>query len=346
MKRKRKKSNVWLKLSILILLVVSGFSYVFYRTLVKTVPGEREIFVTIEKNSSISHIVKTLNKYGIFEPDWLFVPLAKIYMELTGSKVYIGKYRFTPENTNLDILRAMFSGKQLSIVKVVFPEGIQLTDFASIAKRKLNIDSSEFIKLCYDESIIKANQIPSNSIEGYLMPDTYEFFWEEKPINVINRLLQEHHRVWQSNFSEGAKKSGYTKHQILTLASIIEAETRVPDERARVSGVYHNRLRLNWNLESDPTVQYAIGKRKRLTYTDLELKNPYNTYIYKGLPPGPINSPSKSSIFAALNPEQHNYLFFVAVGDDSGAHKFSTNYNQHLRFKSQFKKNQRNDSAE
>lgn len=346
MRRKRKKSRIWLKLSILVLLVVSGFSYVFYRTLVKTVPGEKEIFVTIEKNLSISHIVKTFNKYGVFEPNWLFVPLAKIYMELTGSKIFIGKYRFTPENTNLDILKAIFSGKQLSIVKVVFPEGIQLTEFAAIVKRKLNIDSAEFIRLCYNDSIIKANGIPSNSIEGYLMPNTYEFFWEEKPIVVINRLLLEHNRVWEAIFSEEAKKSSFTKHQILTLASIIEAETRVSSERSRVSGVYHNRLRLTWNLESDPTVQYAIGKKKRLTYTDLEYKHPYNTYIYKGLPPGPINSPSKSSISAALNPEKHNYLFFVAVGDESGSHRFSTNYNQHLSYKSQFKKNRKNNSSE
>lgn len=341
MRRKRKKNQIWLKVLILIIIILSGISYVFYRSLVKRVPGDKEIFVTIEKNSSISLIVKTFNKYGIFEPDWLFTPLAKIYMELTGSKVQFGKYRFTPDNTNINILRAIFTGKQLSIVKVVFPEGIQLSEFASISKKRLNVDSMEFISLCYNDSILKEYQIPAKSLEGYLMPDTYEFFWEEKPINIINRLLQQHNRVWQINFSEESRKSKFTKHQILTLASIIEAETNVPSERPIVSGVYHNRLRLNWNLESDPTVQYAIGKRKRLTYSDLEYNSPYNTYLYKGLPPGPINSPSKSSISAVLRPEKHNYLFFVAVGDNSGKHKFSENYSQHLKFKTQFKKNQR-----
>ncbi len=346
MRRKRKKNWLWLKLSVLIVLLISGFAFVFYKTLFKNVPGEKEIFVKIEKNSSISLIVRTFNRYGMFEPDWLFIPLTKFYMELTSSKVQYGKYRFTPNNTNLDILRAIFSGKQLSIVRVVYPEGIQLTDFASISKRNLNLDSLEFIRLCYSDSLIKLYQIPSNSLEGYLMPETYEFFWEEKPINVINRLIQEHNRVWQANFAEKARNSKFTKHQILTLASIIEAETRVPYERPRVSGVYHNRLRLNWNMESDPTVQYAIGKRKRLTFSDLEYNSPYNTYIYKGLPPGPINSPSKSSISAALNPEKHNFLFFVAAGDNSGTHQFSTNFNQHLKFKHQFKKNRIKREAE
>lgn len=345
MRRKKRKSSLWLKASILILILVSGSGYFFYRSLTKKIPVDKEIYVSIEKNSSLSLIVKTFNRYGIFEPPWLFTPLCKIYMELTGSKVQFGKYRFTPENSNLDILRAIFSGRQLSIVKVVYPEGIQLTDFASISMKKLGLDSAEFIFLCYNDSIIQANKIPAKSLEGYLMPDTYDFFWEEKPINVINRLLQEHNRVWQLNFQEQAKKNSLTKHQILTLASIIEAETSVPSERPRVSGVYYNRLRLNWNLESDPTVQYAIGKRKRLTFSDLEFNSPFNTYLYKGLPPGPINSPSKSSIYAALNPEKHNYLFFVAVGDDSGAHQFSSNYNQHLKFKSQFKRNVRNNRS-
>lgn len=346
MRKKRKKSWIWFKISILIFIFVLGGSYLFYRTLVKNVPGEKEIFVTIEKNSSVSLIVKTFNKYGVLEPAWLFTPLVKIYTELTGAKVQFGKYRFTSENTNFDILKAIFSGKQLSIVRVVFPEGIQLTDFASIVKRKLNLDSSEFIRLCYDDSLIKANQIEGSSLEGYLMPDTYEFFWEEKPINVIHRLLQEHNRVWQANFSEKVKNSKLTKHQILTLASIIEAETNLKSERQRVSGVYYNRLKFNWNLESDPTVQYAIGKRKRLSLSDLDFDSPYNTYLYKGLPPGPINSPSKSSISAALNPENHNYLFFVAVGDNSGAHQFSTNFNQHLKFKSQFKSNRSKNKSE
>lgn len=346
MRRKRKKNWIWLKIVVLFLIIVLGFSYLFYRSLIKNIPGEKEIFVTIEKNSSVSLIVKTFNKYGVLEPDWLFIPLVKIYTELTGSKVQFGKYKFSAENTNLDILKAIFSGKQLSIVRVVFPEGIQLTDFATVAKRKLNLDSSEFIRLCHDDSLIKANKILASSLEGYLMPDTYEFFWEEKPINVINRLLQEHNRVWQANFSEKAKNSKFTKHQILTLASIIEAETSVKSERPRVSGVYYNRLKLNWNLESDPTVQYAIGKRKKLSYSDLEFDSPYNTYLYKGLPPGPINSPSKSSISAALNPENHNFLFFVAVGDKSGVHQFSTNFKQHLKYKSQFKRNQSKNMSE
>jgi len=129
-------------------------------------------------------------------------------------------------------------------------------------------------------------------------------------------------------------------HQILTLASIIEAETPVISERKRVSGVFHNRLKKKMPLAADPTIQYALGThKKRLLYSDLEVDSPYNTYKNAGLPPGPINSPSYSSIEAALTPEVHNYLFFVAKGDGSNTHNFAKNYDEHQNNRKIFNKN-------
>lgn len=130
-----------------------------------------------------------------------------------------------------------------------------------------------------------------------------------------------------------------SRHQVVTLASIVEAETPVLEERPRVAGVYINRLEKGMLLQADPTVQYALNKFSRLTYSDLNYDSPYNTYRYAGLPPSPINSPSKSSIDAVLNYEKHNFIYFVAKGDGSGLHNFARTYEEHLKNVSLYRKN-------
>jgi UPF0755 protein len=188
--------------------------------------------------------------------------------------------------------------------------------------------------------LLKARNIKAKSLEGYLMPDTYEFFMESPPKIMIDRMLDNHYR-FISKYKDEIKKIGLNNHDITTLASIIEAETPVKDEKSIVSGLYHNRINLGWMLQADPTVQYAIGEKRRLLYDDLKINHPYNTYKIIGLPPGPINNPGKDAIYAAIFPEKHDFLYMVAVGDGSGKHNFGTNFSQHQQNIRIFKRNAR-----
>jgi UPF0755 protein len=210
--------------------------------------------------------------------------------------------------------------------------------FASILQNKLNIDSAEFVRLCNDTNICNKFKIDYFSLEGYLKPATYNFSVDMNVLNIINILVGEQMKEL-NKYENEYKKNNFNKHQILTLASIIEAETPVINERKKVSGVYHNRLNKKIPLCADPTIQYILEKHKsRLLYSDLEINSPYNTYKNVGLPPAPINSPSPSSIEAAIYPEEHKYYYFVAKGDGTNTHNFANTHEEHLKNKTLFNK--------
>jgi UPF0755 protein len=256
-------------------------------------------------------------------------------------RIHPGIYKFTADNTNIDIIKAVFSGKQRYVVKILYPEGIRLTDFASITAKYLDIDSADFVNFCNSPEVLKKYGIKANSAEGYLFPDTYNFYFNATVEQVCDKLLKQHNKVWneiEKKYKTGPKLS---KHEIMTLASIIEAETPVVSERPIVAGLYLNRLRIGMKLDADPTVQYALKGKKKLSYKDLKVPSPYNTYLHKGLPPGPICSPGRTAIEAVFNPVKSNYLYFVAKGDGSGEHYFTNSYNQHLTNRRQYKRNKK-----
>lgn len=318
------------------LIVSSG--YLYYQ-LNKKINTEAEIIIKIDKNSSVTHIVNTFNQSDLLKPGILYKIFIKLYTELTYDKTHPGVYKFSPENTNLDIIKAVFTGKQRYILRITYPEGITLKDFASITSRHLDTDSSEFISYCNSPELLTKFKIKAKSAEGYLMPDTYEFFYQTNNNDVVAKLITQNRIVLNRIKQKANSKTKLSEHEILTLASIVEAETPVIKERPKIAGVYLNRLRIGMKLDADPTIQYAIGEKRKLKYSDLKINNPYNTYLYKGLPPGPINSPSESSILAVMNPENHQYLFFVSKGDGSGEHYFAVNYPQHLNNKVKYKRN-------
>ncbi len=301
--------------------------------------GSNELLVIIPGNATISKAVNILNKKGIFLPRWYFLNAAKLYARIFDTQLYAGTYRFTAGNTNLHVMRAIFSGRQQFVVRVTYPEGLNLKEFASITQKKLGIDSSRFIAVVNSDSILKAYDIPRPTAEGYLMPNTYRFYWKQNIYDVVAKLLSAREKSWNRRFAGLAQKEGRSEPEILTMASIIEAETPVKEEMPRVSGVYYNRLEKGWKLEADPTVQYAIGKKKKLYYSDLDYDSPYNTYKYKGLPPGPINNPGNAAIMAALKPEKNNFMYFVARGDGSGMHYFARTAAEHARYKAIYKHN-------
>lgn len=290
------------------------------------------------KETSVSGIVSTLSDSGVINHPYAFYAIMSLYHGLTGRTWYEGSLEIQPTISHARLLKMMFSGESGITINVVIPEGSDLRRIASILNKRLSIDSAQFMNSSFNDSLCISLGVKQTSMEGYCMPDTYNMYKKQAPEEILKKLAVIHRLFWNKQCSDLQIQSGFSKHEILTLASIIEAEASVASERERISGVYHNRLKRGMKLEADPTVQYAIGKRKRLFYSDLRIDNPYNTYRYAGLPPGPINCPGRESILAALQPEHHNFVFFVAKGDGSGEHIFTSNGVDHAKAVNAYRK--------
>ncbi len=329
-------------ISVLVLLSVlltGGLYYYSVELLSQKDIEKNDLVITIPHGTSLIRCVDILNEKGLFEPNWFFSFYFRVYSQLNDSHINAGSYKFTPEMNNETILESLFKGENLNIIKVTYPEGITLEDFASITEKKFGISKYEFLNYINSPKILEKYGIPGRTAEGYLNPNTYIYFFNADLVTVAVRLFEEQVKIWEEKFARQAKAISMNKHEVLTLASIIEAETPMISERSRVSGVYHNRLKKNMLLQADPTIAYMLKGKESLTFRDLKINNPYNTYIYAGLPPGPINSPSISSIEAALNPEKHEFLYFVAKGDGSRTHYFSKTFGEHRKFIAKYRRN-------
>jgi UPF0755 protein len=242
-------------------------------------------------------------------------------------RVQTGTYQFNAGEQPVEILARLMAGDVLT-TDVTVPEGYNMWEIAA-AFESANIDSVDMVTAIMDEAVLSERRIAAPTLEGYLFPDTYRLRWGATAQDAREMMLARLDEVFGVELFQRAVEMDMTPHEVLTLASIIEAESRVPEERARISSVYHNRLRRRMRLEADPTVAYAMGGYKgRLLYADLEIDSPYNTYRRRGLPPGPICSPGEASIRAALYPDSTaDDLYFVARGD--GSHIFSTTLKEH-----------------
>ena len=192
--------------------------------------------------------------------------------------------------------------------------------------------SDDFLDALRDTSLARELGTTPERLFGYMLPETYEFYWQTSPETVVRRIKHGFDRFYDRSLAAGADTLGFTKREVVTLASIIEWEAIHDAEKPRIAGVYVNRLQQGWRLQADPTIQYVLidteGERtSRVLYSDLEIDHPYNTYRNGGLPPGPITNPSPSSLRAAVNPENHDYFYFAA--DGTGGHSFSRTLREH-----------------
>jgi UPF0755 protein len=229
--------------------------------------------------------------------------------------------------SNKNILFDINTGKSRLIIPVTIPEGWRLTQIAYRYKHDLGIDAQRFVSLCKDTAFLRIHEIHAASLEGFLLPDTYQFYWGTDEGEIIERMLNSFKQFYSDTLQQQQHAMNVTQKQILTLASIVEAESGLDGERPMIAGVYWNRLHKPMRLEADPTVQYALGVSRRLDNNDLGINSPYNTYRHDGLPPGPINNPGRKAILASLYPEHHNYLYFVARG--TGGHYFAKTFSEH-----------------
>ncbi len=249
------------------------------------------------------------------------------------TKIKAGQY-YIPNGLNyfqlIDLLIEGAGGPQ---TLVTIPEGIWQHNLAELLSEKMGIDEKEFMSLSSDNKYLESIGIMKKNLEGYLLPNTYYFFDGSTNDEIILKLKSEMDKLFErEDVMTSMKKLKMDKHKILTMASIIDGESNLSSEYRRISGVYYNRLKKGMRLQADPTVQYLKRNRRsrnKVYYKDLEIDSPYNTYKYRGLPPGPINNPGKDAVLAAIFPEEHEYYYFVA--DGTGGHKFAKSSSEHQR---------------
>ena len=326
-----KKSIIHYALLIPILLVITLVIVVLYWPQNNMTSSTK---ITINQGESLSIISSKLLKSGVITNEKFF-GLATKLMGLEKS-IPVGSYQLKNVNTNKDIINRLVYGSP-EIKRITLLEGWNVKQMCSHLSREMGFDYNKLLQIINDKNFAQGLELESDNLEGYLYPETYYFFDGEKEHSVIRRLVKEYKKFWSIENIHKANSMNLNKHQIVTLASIIEGEAIYDSERPIISAVYHNRLNRGMKLQADPTVQYIIkdGPR-RLLNKDLKIKSPYNTYLYRGLPPGPINSPGFESLKAALYPEKNDYLYFVAKGD--GYHTFSKNEKDHERAKRAFQR--------
>lgn len=288
--------------------------------------SSRRATVTVARGASMYEIGLALRDADVVPSAWIFAVTAKLSGK--GARLQSGTYLFPERISTREVVAAIASGRYQVEVWVTIPEGATIRSIASLLHARVHLDSARIVRLARDASFLRRLRVDATSLEGYLFPDTYLIRDGEEPGNVLAALHARFREKLTPDLIARAAERRRTLHQVLTMASIVEGETRKASERARVAGVYENRLARGMKLQADPTVQYIIpdGPR-RLLYRDLDIESPYNTYRHRGLPPGPINNPGLEAIRAALFPEQHTFLFFVA--DGTGGHRFSRNAAEH-----------------
>lgn len=264
-----------------------------------------------------------------------------------GSRFKPGNYIFSENMKYGEVVKILAEGpRKKKIYKIVIPEGFTVEQIAERLDKNTPINGGEFKRLALDIRglgalnyyFLKDNQ--AGSLEGYLFPKTYSFL-EEKTAEEVLRIMLDQFDEEIGKFDFGyAKEKGMSIHEIITIASLIEKEVSIPAEREVVAAVIYNRLKKGMSLQMCATVQYVLPERKQhLSNEDLKIDSPYNTYIYRGLPPGPICNPGSTSIRAALNPASVDYLYYVLTGSD-GSHTFTNSYDEFIKAKKDAKNGQ------
>ena len=320
------------------------FGLVVYSQTLPPGRGDNQIELVIPFGSSTAAIANLLEEQGIIKNALLY----RIYLRQNDLEGHLqaGTYQLNDGLTYEQVSELLLQGQVLrESVRFTIPEGLKVDQVAArlsnievertAGEVESLIDPEVFLDLVqngeFDYWFI--NQIPQDvdyRLEGYLYPATYEVFPTASEWDIINMMLRSFDRVFNEEFQNRAQELGLSAHEVITFASIVEREAGVAHERAKIAGVFYNRLAINMRLQADATVQYLFEEqRDRVLYVDLEIDSPYNTYRYAGLPPGAIASPGRDAIHAVLYPEDHGYYYYVTKKDGSGEHYFAVTYDEH-----------------
>ncbi|WP_315970565.1 endolytic transglycosylase MltG [Paenibacillus sp. PAMC21692] len=353
-KKKRKKVrnrpktwviSLWVVLSLLTIMLLGAGGVLYYVwSNLQPMPAGAVKQVAISRGMSANSVADTLEENGIIKNSFVF----GYYLQLKdeGSRFQAGLYEMSPGMDNAAIIAKLNAGDTIAeeTIRFTIPEGYTVLQIADKLAADGLINKEKFLDVAENgrswANAESAQAIPDDDklhkrLEGYLFPETYELKKDSTEEQIITRMLQETDRKLSAlpeDWQDAMEASGRTLHEIMTIASLIEREVVVDEERALVSSVIYNRLAKPMRLQIDAAVQYALDEPKeRLLTKDLEIDSPYNTYKNDGLPPGPIASPSLASIEAAIYPAQSDYLFYVTKKDGSQSHLFAKTYNEHLR---------------
>ena len=318
---------------VLLLIGAGAGAFLWLKTTISN-PAEHaasDRVILVEPGMATPAIIARLSEAGIVnDPTAL-----RLYLRMTGrgGQLKAGAYKFDSPISPLQAIEKIQRG-EVAFERVTIPEGFNRFDIAeALATRTGLATEKEFLALMEDQSLISAFAPQARNLEGYLFPDTYNYTEQTTPEELIRAMVTRFNEVFSPEWRARATQTGMTIHQVVTLASVVEEEARVPDERPLIASVFANRLKIGMPLGSDPTFIYAAilagdydGNPNQPRHRRRD--STYNTYVYAGLPPGPIASPGRASLQAALYPDESNYLYFVVSGTE-GRHKFSRTASEH-----------------
>jgi UPF0755 protein len=324
-----KKAILLLIAVLLIIGALVGFNY--YRTFYKpnSVANDADIYVYAD--GTYDAFLDSLFASGAVKDRSTFTKAAgKLGL---ADVLKAGHYNLKPGLTNKEIVRVFANGYQTP-VKLQVKGYIHTPEaMAGYLGKRLHDDSTAFVNALHDTELMKSMGFKKETYLSVFIPDTYEVWWTISPEDLIKRMKKEYDAFWNESRTAKARSIGLTKDEVMTLASIVIEETKYEPEMPTVAGVYINRLNKGMLLQADPTVKFALNQEgvTRILNKHLQTDSPYNTYLYPGLPPGPITIAPKSAIEAVLNYQHHNYLYFCAKDTFDGQHNFAVTYADHLR---------------
>jgi UPF0755 protein len=290
--------------------------------------------VLVPKGSPLPGMVGILEEDGVLPHPLAFRTL--VLLTNTGRRLHYGEYAFTAPPSAFEVWRRLTRGDVIKY-EVTVPPGANLYDIAKLLEADKLVTAEAFLATAASPAVLRRLEIPGESAEGYLFPDGYIFVKPVTPEEILEFMMRQFRRKVPPDAEKRAGEAGLSLHQIVTIASIIEKETRLEEEKPIVSAVIRRRLALGMPLQMDPTVIYGVKRFDgTVTRKDLRTEGPYNTYLNRGLPPGPIANPGLASLAAALNPSKSEYLYFVSRND--GSHTFSKTLPEHLRAVQQFRR--------
>ncbi len=335
----KRRFRVAIAAALLLLLFIVWRGYLLF-----TPPSKHHdpVKVEIPEGGSVRAISEVLEQDGVIRSGFAFQIYAR--WKGQGSHFHAGKYVLYPDMRFREIVKALNIGPNGAYddrPRITIPEGYTLVQIADLLDAKGVVSKEKFLRTAQTPDGIRqlhaSFPLPEASLEGYLYPDTYFFKRNESPVKVIDEMLLNFSAKFYRPYLQEMEKRKTNLHDIVTIASLVEKEAKVPQDRARIAGVIMNRLEKKQRLEIDATVLYALGKHKdRVFFADLKVKSPYNTYQVAGLPPGAIASPGLNSLIAALLPEDNSYYYYVARPD--GSHLFSRTLAEHETAKKQARK--------
>lgn len=325
-------------ISFLIIALIATFGYkVFFKS--NTSFSEDFVYVYVNSGSSQDEMISSISSYIIDVESFIKAAKTKKYLE----NIKAGRFIIHKGDGNNKIINSLRS-KNIAL-NITFNNIQTIQEFSGYISKKIEADSMSLIESFTDENFLKSLNLTQESVLSLFLPNTYEFFWNTSADNFREKMVREFNNFWNENRIEKAKKIGLNPVEVSVLASIVQKETPKVDERPTIAGVYLNRLSKRMKLQADPTIVYVIKRKdgfdkkiRRVLFKDLRIKSPYNTYLNKGLPPGPIVTPDFSAIEAVLNPSSHNFIFFVADVSNPGYHLFSRTLVEHNRKKRQYTK--------